>query len=273
MHRTGTVGMSHGGGRPHGYGEADMERLRQIIHAQPDLRSRDLLREMGAHAPRITERTMRSYRRELTMTPRRGQVTVRANPQHIAQRRAFARKNRRAAVTRWVHTDEMHFSLRDTGHVVWAERGQPTPRPEVTGLKGTVHVWGMVWDRGAVFTQFEGHLDSQLYIDLLEEHYLPERENLGNRRFLVDQHPVHKSRQSIAWYEEHDVPYLVLPPHSPEFNAIEDCWSWIKRRTRQFNCASLAELQEQLEIVCDELPVRVIRGCLRHAAHALREYE
>ena len=228
FHREGHVPDSHDGGVSLAYDDEQLERLWDLILERGRLNAKGLIREMGDSAPSITERTMQRYRHILHLSPRIGEITARAMVTHHDERAAWAWENRRAPVSTWLHTDESTMCLRDSGEIVWAPISSPAPDTEVAVLRCHVNIWGVVWDGGSVFVQYQPHLTAAAYIDLLDEHLLPHKENLRNRVFLLDRHSAHTAKVTRRWLESHGLVYKLLPTHSPQFNAIEKCWSWIK---------------------------------------------
>ena len=247
-----------------------MQQLRQLLSTTPELTVLSLQREMGPSAPPISERTLRRYRAELNLTRRHRSVTTAPNAKHDMLRHAWAWEHRRAPVCQWVHTDETTMCVMDTGDFVWIPRGQPTPRLPVEKIRFSVNVWGAVWDDGKVFVQFIGHMDSPAFIIILEDYLIPHKENITGRRVLLDRLPAHRTAKVRRCLDEHSIPYVFLPPHSPQFNAIEECWSWIKRWVRGCAPNSPEQLREYMDAACDALPQCVIRANLAHAQNNVR---
>ena len=272
FHREGHLRDSHGGGHEATYDDEQMERLWDLILHNGRMVARALIREMGDSAPAISERTMQRYRRILHMSPRLGRITARGMILHHAERAAWASERRRAPVAWWLHSGESTLCMRDTGELVWAPIGSPVPQIEVDTLRCHVCMWGVVWDGGSVFAQYDGHLTAASYIDLLEEHLLPHQENLGHRAFLLDRHSAHTAKKTKRWLERHHLVHEVLPTHSPQFNAIEGCWAWIKQHARAAAPDSLASLQAACRAACAALPQSVINGHLRNAQTNIRTY-
>ena len=268
---TGGVETSHGGGRQRVYDEEQRERLRQLISRRAGLTSAGLVRAMGTSAPHISERTMRRYRAELGLTPRRQRISAAPDPEHDRLRREWAWEHRRAEVCNWLHSDESTVCMRDTGDVVWIPRGEPTPRLPVKQLRCSVNIWGVVWGRQKIFVRFQGHLTSQAFISILEAHLLPEKENIAGRPLLLDGLPAHRTSEVRDWLTQHSISYIYLPPHSPQFNAIEECWAWIKHWVRGCAPNSAQRLEEDVDAACDALPEDVISANLQHAQDTIRE--
>jgi transposase len=270
--RTHELRDSHGGGTAPHYDEDQMEELRVLINERPKATAAALRRAMGAEAPFVSLRTMTRYRRQLGFTPRRGRIQQEPHPKDHEVRLAWAHEHRRAGVSRWLHSDESHLQMRDTGGIVWAPRGETAARPQVETLRCHLNIWGVVWDEGRIFAQYDGHLSGQGFVNLLKEHLLPERENLGDRPLLLDNAPCHRANIVRRWCEDNNIPVRFLPPRSPEFNAIEDCWAWLKQRVRADGPSDETDLRASMDAACDALPQAVIRAHLRHAQHCVRSY-
>jgi transposase len=272
FHREGHLRDSHGGGHEIAYNDEQMERLWDLILERGRLTAKGLLREMGDSAPRITERTMQRYRHILNLSPRHGRITARGMVLHHDQRAAWAWEHRRDPITTWLHSDESTMCMRESGEIVWIPIGEPIPELEVDVLRCHVNMWGVVWDGGSIFTQYRGHLTAAAFTDLLDEHLLPHIENLSDRVFLLDRHTAHTAKFTKKWLDDHGLVWKLLPTHSPHFNAIEECWSWIKRWARQCEPDSLNLLEAALDAACTGLPQDVIDGFLRHAQKSVRDY-
>ena len=46
----------------------------------------------------------------------------------------------------------------------------------------------------------------------------------------MDNHPVHKSMNSLLFYKEHKIKVIDFPPYFPDLNPIENIWEKIKKR-------------------------------------------
>ena len=150
--------------------------------------------------------------------------------------------------------------------------GEPTPPLEVATLRCHVNVWGVVWDEGSIFVPFSGHLNSQSFITLLSEHLIPEKENLVGRLLLLDQHPAHKSKAVLDWLAAQGCCHVILPTHSPQFNAIEECWAWMKRYVRHLAPTDEKKLRLAIQEAGELLPSEVIQAHLDHAQSSIRTY-
>ncbi len=162
--------------------------------------------------------------------------------------------------------------MQETGDIVWVKRGEPTPAFEVNQLRCHVNVWGVVWNEGSIFVQFEGHLNADSFTELLKEHLLPHKENLAGRTHLIDQHSLHRSKAVKQWLDEQGFNCAWLPTHSPQFNAIEECWSWMERYVRKMRPKDEIQLQMAIQEAGEVLPREVIEAHLEHAQGTIRAY-
>ena len=272
FHRTGGYRTQYGNGPPMRYSNEQLERLWDIILETPRLTARALIRAMGDDGPPISERTMRRYRLIVGMTPRTGRIVASAMLGNHEQRWDWAWENRRRPVAMWLHSDESTLCMRDTGDVVWWPKGLPPPHLEVSKLRSAIHIWDVVWNKDRIFRIYDGHLTASKYMDLLEENILSEKENLAGRVYLLDRHPAHTAKATQRWLARHNLEYKLLPTHSPQFNAIEMCWAWIKDRVRELGPDSPEMLRAHLESAFDAIRQQHIRNYLQHAQDNVRAY-
>ena len=76
----------------------------------------------------------------------------------------------------------------------------------------------------------------------------------------MDRAPAHHAKATRKWLTEHDLDYLYLPPHSPQFNAIEECWAWIKHHVRRAEPKTHDELYTATQAACDAISEDVVMG-------------
>ena len=270
--RTGQVEEVHSGGPAPLFDSSHMQQLHQLIEQRPSLTAEGLRRNLPPSVPRVSERSLRGYRRELLFTPRHQHLTSRQSGSYERKRRQWAWDHRRSLAAKWLHSDECTVRMQQTGDIVWVKRGEPTPALEVSKLRCHVNVWGVVWDSGSIFVHYDGHLNSDAFIQLLEEHLLPEKENLAGRPPLLDQHPAHRSKAAQAWLAAQGYNHVMLPTHSPQFNAIEECWAWMKRCVRRLAPTDEHKLRLAIQEAGELMPKEVIQAHLDHAQSSIRTY-
>jgi transposase len=255
----------HGGGRPRAFSDDHLQILSSLIEESPSATAHHLNELLPADAPRVSDRAIRKYRRQLDFTRRVPPVEVINIEHQLADRRAWARAHRHLAASNYVFMDESTLMLRDTGRWVWVRRGNPTPTHEVEGLKFAVHVWGAIWNDGALFQQYRGWLTADRYTEILKHNILANKRRFRGKTILHDGAPSHRAKLTQEWLNENQLAVEFTPPHSPQFNAIEYAWAWLKAQVRDTEPHSDADLKESMKLACQLLPANVRQNYIAHA--------
>jgi transposase len=211
-------------GRIPSYNQKNMNKLRRLILQHANATSDELLELMGEDAPRVSNRTIERYRLSLGFTPRRTQPYVYLTDEQKAAIHQFAVQHQHKDMKQWLYIDECTVQLRDTGDIVWILRGQPTPPHPVSSLRAALHVWGAIWWNGRSFTRYKGHLNADMYIQLLAKHLLPHRNETSHRPIAEDNASYHRAQAVQQWFQNQGLRLIPYPPYAKEFNGIEYCW-------------------------------------------------
>jgi transposase len=137
-------------------------------------------------------------------------------------------------------------------------------------LRCHINVWGAVWDDGAVFSFYTGSLTAEAYTAILETKLSRYKRHLSRRTFLHDGASAHRAVATRAWFQDQRLALLQLPPHSPQFNAIEEVWAWIKHTVRHTQPSSAAELGAACQSAWETLPQETVQAYIRHAHHTMQ---
>lgn len=90
--------------------------------------------------------------------------------------------------------------------------------------------------------QYNGTMDSHLFEIWFETCLLPALPK--NTVIVMDNASFHRKSKLILLVQKTGHELVFLPPYSPEFNPIENFWSWLKNRLRKilpaFSCLDLA---------------------------------
>jgi transposase len=257
------------GGHTSAYDDDDLYQLECLIDAHRSASADTLHALMPSSAPHVTAHTIAAYRRALGYTRRRPAVWQIDTERTAERRAAWVREHRAADHTQWVYMDESTLCLRDTGDYVWVRQGEPTPLHEIEQLRCHVNVWGAVWSQSAVFCFYTGHLDSATYIEVLKTQLLPHRRQIRRHTLVHDGATSHRAKATKEWCVQEDLDLLLLPPHSPQFNAIERVWGWLKRKVRQAEPRDHAALAVAMQKAWEALPQNDVVAFIKEAHNNL----
>ena len=137
-----------------------------------------------------------------------------------------------------------------------------------------VMVWGCfsgLKGRGGLFFLPKGTtMNSDWYVECLDNHLLPFMRIHGCKRFLQDGASCHKSKKTLAHLAAQPFSIIDWPGNSPDLNPIENVWNWMKDQLQNINITSVPMLQEEikklwvqrtpiayLRKLCDSMPSRL----------------
>ena len=86
----------------------------------------------------------------------------------------------------------------------------------------------------------------------------------------MDNGGAHKPGAIVARIETAGARAVFLPPYSPEFNPIEECWSQLKNQIKKFNPRTRDELDVAVACAMDRITASNAVGWFRRAGYATR---
>ena len=131
-----------------------------------------------------------------------------------------------------VHEDEATFRQTPTLHQTWAVCNSQ-PRIPTKGQRNSQKILGGVCPATGQFAyrrQTE-YFNAETYTAFLDDTLLPAFYRRGHRVYLVqDNASYHKKPEVYAWFSANRkrVEVFLLPPYSPEFNAVERMWHRVR---------------------------------------------
>ncbi|CAF1362278.1 unnamed protein product [Rotaria sp. Silwood1] len=220
---------------------------------------------------RVSIWTVRRYRRALGYRPYNQIVKKSLTSAQQQSKLLFAQKYINTDIKNWLFTDEKIFTIQSTGTIAWVKAGTQRPTHYVDNIKTHVQVWGVVWWSGKVFSRYDGYMNSSLYQQLLTTHLLPHISNRRNRFFYQDNIPLHKTPAMLTWFKDNRLELIDVPGYSPEFNAIEYVWSWLKNYVQGQQPKTKVELEQAIDNACDAISQNVVQSYILHILTVMQE--
>jgi Transposase/DDE superfamily endonuclease len=181
-------------------------------------------------------------------------------PKHRKDRLRWSRDKRNWG-DEWkqvVWSDESRFALFESdGRVrVWRNPGESYNEncilPTVKFGGGSVMFWGCFgWHGVGPLVVVDGNMNSDDYINILANNFIPWVDNYPNSIFQQDGAPCHTSNYSVWWMRTHNIPILDWVPQSPDLNPIENLWNHLDYQVRKRRPLPRCK-QELIDIVQEE---------------------
>ena len=135
-----------------------------------------------------------------------------------------------------IWSDETTVQLESHRRHSFRKKGEPAtlkPRPKHP-IK--LHVWAGISRKGPTSVAiFEGIMNADFYISLLQTHLLPFIRHTfpESHKFMQDNDPKHTSRAAKEFFEMECINWWKTPPESPDMNPIENLWHELKEFIRR----------------------------------------
>jgi len=130
---------------------------------------------------------------------------------------------------------------------------------------GSLMIWG-AFVNDTIFNLhiMDGTYDSVKYTDMLEECLEPFMQ--PDWVFMQDGASIHRSKHTMQWLKERNIPILEWPANSPDLNLIENLWGILTRAVfangRQFNTKEelKAEILKQWDMIREECLTSLVKS-------------
>ncbi len=274
---SGSTQQAHSSGRPARLTAANEERLRQLCRRRPTATATAYAIATSARLMgigRLTERYVRSFRQRLGFRAVTSLAQIPLSRYHRALRLAYCRRHQHSAFRHTAFSDEAMFRIEYTRRVFWLQRDQPRPTHPSYIHPMSFMVWGAVsWHtRSRLYIKPPFlRINSVRYTHILSHYYMPMWRADRSLRLLQDNAPPHASAHTRAWLRRHRVRLIDnYPPKSPDLNAIELIWAWMKQYVRARAPRNAQHLRQLIEQAWTVMPQRIIQAHINHIPTVVR---
>jgi len=122
------------------------------------------------------------------------------------------------------------------------------------GLKGVISKYSLL-----------GATDGLTFEAFISQHLVPQ---LWDGAYVImDNCSIHKGKEIENLIEMAGAKLIYLPPYSPDFSPIENCWSKIKSILRSIGARSYPDLAEAIETAFNKVSLNDIRNWFTHCCY------
>ncbi len=122
------------------------------------------------------------------------------------------------------------------------------------GLKGVISKYSLLGATDGL--TFEAFISQKLVPQLWEGAYV-----------VMDNCSIHKGKGIESLIEKAGAKLIYLPPYSPDFSPIENCWSKIKNILRSIGARNYPSLAQAIEDAFSKVSLKDIQGWFTHCCY------
>lgn len=137
---------------------------------------------------------------------------------------------------------------------------RPSKRGKNVSLIGAIGLNGLITQ-----VSLYGSTDSLTFEAFISQCLVPKL--WAGACVLMDNCSIHKGAEIETLITQAGARLIYLPPYSPDFSPIENCWSKIKSLLRSIGARSYPELAEAIENAFKEVSLDDIRGWFTHCCY------
>jgi transposase len=167
-----------------------------------------------------------------------------------------------------IYLDEMGSTLNlnlDHGR---SRQGERVYDENPTAPGETINTLTVLTENGIeAVDMYTGSLTAKRFVVYLEIYIL----NLivDGKVLIMDNHPVHRAKIVMQFLDKHQVPYIYLPPYSPELNPIEEAFSKAKHYIRKHKPRAIGNLINTIKHAIKTVAKDDVIGYFNHAEELL----
>jgi transposase len=193
-------------------------------------------------------------------------------PTLLFTRLAFAQEHKHDDIKKWFFVDETGLEVGSNHQIYWVQPGVERPVVEKSSHPVRVSFFaGISWDRWTAPAFIVGNVNGDKYIELLRDHALPQLQD-GQLILLQDRASFHMKKEVKEWMKDNNISWLEdFPPYSPDLNAIEYVWSWVKKKVEEKAPQTTDEIKAAIIGAWRDLSAETMRGYIAHIPNVLRQ--
>lgn len=229
---TGSIARKSGSGRPTLLTATVLRVIEEMMQSDDETTALQLQRRLRQQGADISLTTILRGRRKLGWTFHRSAYCQLIREVNKQKRLEWARDHLADDFSDVIWSDETTVQLETHKRFCCRKKGErPRAKPRAKHPV-KVHVWaGIGWHGPTRVCVFEGCMNADLYVQILQEALLPtlsRPEYANGHRFMQDNDPKHTSRKAAEFFAENGVNWWRTPPESPDANPIENLWHELK---------------------------------------------
>jgi transposase len=233
----------HGGGQPPAFTPADLERLRQWVHDQPDATLTELRQQLGIDCSLMA--VWRALRQLKITRKKKGLHAEQRDTPKVQQKRAeFRATVATIAPGRLVFVDESGATTALTRTYARAPRGQRVGGAVPGQWESMTLICALRLSGVEAPVVFQGSTDTVTFQAYVEQALVPQ---LRPEDVVIwDNLKPHKAAQVLRAVEKAGARVVPLPPYSPDLTPIEKMFSKLKQSLRSAAARTTEGLTEAI---------------------------
>jgi transposase len=270
VRETGSVApRPHGGGNPARIREEELKIVAELVADAPDATVAELAASYtGRTGVHVGRSVMSRALARLGLT--RKKKTVRASEQDRddvkLRREGFLAEIQEMKAEHLVFVDEAGSNLSMTRDYARALAGQRSvgSAPANTGVNVTMI--GALGAAGLIATlTISGAADGDVFLAYVQQCLAPQLK--PGQTVLMDNVRTHKVKGVKEAIESAGCKLKYLPPYSPEFNPIEECWSKVKNLLKKAGARTREALEDAIAYAIRQVRPQDCKGWFTHSGY------
>lgn len=141
-----------------------------------------------------------------------------------------------------------------------AQGARPQKRGKNVSLIGAIGLTGLITQISLL-----GYTDGLTFEAFIAQRLVPHL--WPGACVLMDNCSIHKGKEIEALLTKAGAKLIYLPPYSPDFSPIENCWSKIKSVLRSIGARNYLDLAKAIEEAFDKVSLKDIQGWFTHCCY------